>query len=138
MTTDRRGLVAAACLAAFALHNLEEGLAYARMHDAVSARIAAAGLVWWRPTPAQFDLALLTRTLTVALALGWAARGGVTRARLAVLQALPLVMLANVVVPHVPAALLMGGYVPGLLTALAVNIPVSLWALRVLRSQKIP
>jgi len=138
MTTDRRGLVAAACLAAFASHNLEEGLAYARMHEAVSARIAAGGLAWWRPTPAQFDLALLALTVAVALALGWAARGRITRTRLTVLRALPLVMLANVVVPHVPAALLMGGYVPGLLTALAVNIPVSLWALKILRSQKIP
>ena len=138
MTTDRRGLIATACLGAFALHNLEEGLAYARMHDAAGARIAAAGLVWWRPTPAQFDLALLGLTLAVGLALGWAARGSVSRTRLAVLRALPLVMLANVVVPHVPAAILLGGYAPGLLTALAVNIPVSLWALNALRTQKIP
>lgn len=41
------------------------------------------------------------------------------------LRLLAAVMVLNVVVPHLPAAVLTGGYVPGLVTALLINLPVA-------------
>lgn len=37
---------------------------------------------------------------------------------------LAVVMVANVLVPHVPAALATGGYVPGLLTSVLLALPL--------------
>ena len=43
-------------------------------------------------------------------------------------------MLANVFVPHVPAAILFRGYAPGVVTAVLINLPVmSLLTFRMLR-----
>jgi hypothetical protein len=43
-------------------------------------------------------------------------------------------MLANVFVPHVPAAIVFHGYSPGLVTAVLINLPVmSILAFRMLR-----
>lgn len=43
-------------------------------------------------------------------------------------------MLANVFVPHVPAAIVFRGYAPGVLTAVLINLPVmSILAIRMLR-----
>jgi len=33
-------------------------------------------------------------------------------------------MLANVLVPHIPASLVFGGYTPGVVTAVLINLPV--------------
>lgn len=41
------------------------------------------------------------------------------------LRLLAAAMVLNVVVPHAPAAVIVGGYVPGLVTALLVNLPVA-------------
>jgi hypothetical protein len=43
-------------------------------------------------------------------------------------------MLANVVVPHVPAAIVFHGYAPGVVTAVLINLPVmSILVIRMLR-----
>jgi Protein of unknown function with HXXEE motif len=43
-------------------------------------------------------------------------------------------MLANVFVPHVPAAIVFHGYAPGLVTAVLINLPVmSMLVIRMLR-----
>lgn len=41
------------------------------------------------------------------------------------LRILAAVMVINVTVPHVPAAFITGGYVPGLFTAPSLNLPVA-------------
>ncbi|MCO6010904.1 HXXEE domain-containing protein [Actinoallomurus purpureus] len=40
------------------------------------------------------------------------------------------VMLLNVALPHVPAALVARGYAPGLVTAVGLNLPIGLAVLR--------
>jgi len=47
------------------------------------------------------------------------------------------VYLVNVLVPHLPAALATRGYVPGLTTALLINLPVGLLLLRQARREGI-
>ncbi len=45
-----------------------------------------------------------------------------------------IAMLANVFIPHVPAAIVFRGYAPGVVTAVLINLPVmSLLAIRMLR-----
>lgn len=116
--------------AAFAAHNLEEGLAFPAMRDAIAARAHAWGLPWWSPGTATSSAALLVLTVVAGVAMLWAARTPPSDAKRTAVRALAWVMLANILLPHVPAALWLGGYTPGLVTAVAVNLPVSLWALR--------
>jgi hypothetical protein len=55
----------------------------------------------------------------------------VRRSRPGLVTLLAAVMLVNVVVPHVPLALISGGYAPGVVTAVLLNLPVDLlWLLR--------
>lgn len=47
-----------------------------------------------------------------------------------------IAMLANVFVPHVPAAIVVRGYAPGVVTAVLINLPVmSLLAVRMVRER---
>ena len=47
-----------------------------------------------------------------------------------------IAMLANVFVPHVPAAIVFRGYVPGVVTAVLINLPVmSILAIRMVRER---
>ncbi|KAE8763387.1 HXXEE domain-containing protein, partial [Georgenia thermotolerans] len=49
------------------------------------------------------------------------------------LAVLAVVMVVNVAVPHVPGALLTGGYVPGVVSAVVVNLPIAVLYLRARR-----
>ncbi|HEY8616831.1 HXXEE domain-containing protein [Phenylobacterium sp.] len=116
-------------LAALSLHNLEEALTYA------GSRPRAAALIGWfqpgleAPEPASFHAALLLVSLGAAVLLLWAAHTQAERAGWLAVRATALVLLVNVFVPHVPAAIAFGGYAPGVVTALAVNLPLGLWLL---------
>lgn len=52
------------------------------------------------------------------------------------LRILAWILLLNVVAPHVPAAILAGGYAPGVVTALLLNLPAAVWLLRVSRGER--
>lgn len=123
-------------LAAFILHNLEEALAYRAMHGEIRATLAARGVPWWSPSPDQFSMALALLTLAVANLIVWAVQGEPTHGKVQALRILAAILLINIAVPHVPAAQLLGGYAPGLLTAVAINLPVGLAVLRMLRRER--
>jgi hypothetical protein len=109
----------------FAVHNLEEGLTIGRYLPRVRARLPArlrtafAGLDSRRYA---FLLVAITLTAFLIAAFGDLAAPGAAGYALLALQA---TMLVNVV-SHVAAALLLRGYGPGLVTALALNLPFSL------------
>lgn len=119
--------------AAFAAHNLEEGLTFPAMRGGIAARAHELGLPWWSPGAVGSTAALVVLTLAAGAAMLWAAQAPVSDAKRKAVRALAWVMLANVLLPHVPAAFVLGGYTPGLVTAVAVNLPLSLWALRATR-----
>lgn len=112
---------------ALLLHNLEEALtvgAYLeRSQRAVSEwpvlRETAA-----RVTPDSFGWSLLAVSATAAVAVALGARWPVLP------KVLAWIMLINVAVPHVPAAIALGGYSPGVLSAVLVNLPYAVWFLR--------
>jgi len=106
-------------------HNLEEGLTFARYAPRVRA-LAPAGVASLIPDVATMYLALVVLTLAsfVLAALTrsrqWATYG---------LLLVAAVLFVNVAW-HVVAALWLGGYAPGLITALVVNLPATVAALR--------
>lgn len=116
---DRRLLLAAPAL--LTLHNLEELLAMPRALPAVAARMPDAA----RTLLPSVTLPMFALALAVATVLPWAfagmalagRRGGVYLVLL--VQATLLVNVAS----HLAAAALLGGYAPGLATAILVNLP---------------
>jgi hypothetical protein len=109
------------------LHNAEEAAMVARYLPVVRARLPAA-LQGMTPTPEQLYGALAVVTaIPVALALfaHWRATRRWATYGLLIVAA---VLLVNVVW-HLGAAAWLGGYAPGLVTAVVVNLPVTSVAL---------
>jgi hypothetical protein len=120
-----RPIIAAALFAALLLHNAEEALAYAHTRPAAEALIGRA-----LPSPDAFRAALAGVSIAGGALLCWAAVGRDTPGRRRVLRLVAAVLFVNVFVPHVPAALLLGGYAPGVATALFINLPLSAFVWR--------
>jgi hypothetical protein len=114
-----------------ALHNAEEAMFFPRYLPFVLGRLppgwrAVAGPV----TSGQVWLALAMVTLAaVGLAL-WAALRPASRAPLWLLLLLQTTALLNVVWHIGAAVVLFRGYAPGLVTALLINLPFSIYLLR--------
>ena len=112
-------------VAAFTAHNVEEALTMpAFLRDAARGPLGAFGVGEHLLPPflvavtAVTILGLaITATHAIAPRLAWPRDA---------LRILAWVMLVNVAVPHVPAAVISGGYAPGLATALAVTLPVTI------------
>lgn len=115
------------------LHNFEEALTMAKYLPLMEQQLS--GVVFARRFAAIEDLSwfyssLLGATLVpVAVVLG-ATTGRPSRAKAWAVAFVQSVMLANVLVPHVVLAAVVGGYVPGLVTALGINLPYSIYFLR--------
>ena len=121
-------------LAAFCLHNLEEALTYARHRGKAGALLEALlGIPINVPSPATCYVLLMDVTLAAALLtfrIHLAPPGRCPRRAVAVSAA---ILLTKVFVPHLPVALLMSGYAPGVVTAVAINAPLALLVLAGMR-----
>jgi hypothetical protein len=124
----RRGRAAALLAAALTLHDLEEAVGYPLTRPKLLALWPAA------PATAAFWAALAGVTVAGVLAALWAGSGAASGAKTAILRTIGWVLLVNVLAPHVPAAFVLGGYAPGAVTAVLVNVPVCIVALRLLRA----
>jgi hypothetical protein len=117
--------------AALALHNLEEGLAVKAMAPEIARLLAqhlpALAAVW---RPEAFYRSLAAATLLPLAGVVYATTGRPSAGKEALLAVLAAVLLLNVFVPHVPAAVVLGGYAPGVATAVLLNLPVSALFLR--------
>jgi hypothetical protein len=117
-----------------ALHNAEEGLTASTYLPLVREYIEsvpalrAAGVV--PPSLPRLYLALVIVTLIPALLIVWATTGRDTVAKRAAVVAVAAALLWNVFLPHVSAMILLLGYAPGGLTAVAVNLPFCLYLFR--------
>lgn len=114
-----------------AVHNLEEGLLMQRYLPAAQAAVPA---FFRRPVGLydypQFVALLIVLTIAAFLI---AAFGGLTRPGSTAgyaLLAVQATLLLNVA-SHIGAAFVLRGYSPGLVTALFVNLPFSLWLIAV-------
>ena len=116
-----------------ALHNLEEALTMAAFLPQI--RQLLSGLVSPQGLAATHDLSwfyssLPWATLLPAAVVWVATTGRPSRAKAWAVAFVQSLMLANVVIPHVVAAAVVGGYVPGLVTAVGINLPYSIYFLR--------
>jgi hypothetical protein len=116
------------------LHNAEEGLTaswYLPLVREYIARIPLlrdSGLV--PPSLARLYFALVVVTVVPALLIGWATTGRDSVAKRASVIAVAAALLWNVFLPHLSEMIVLGGYAPGGITALAVNFPFCVYLLR--------
>ena len=114
-------------LAALLLHNLEEALtvgAYLERSQRAVSQWPVLSDAATQVTPVSSGWALFAVSAAAAVAVALGARWPVLPRLLA------WVMVINLVVPHVPAAIALGGYSPGVLSAVLVNLPYAVWFLR--------
>lgn len=113
---------------ALVLHDAEEAAGYPLARPDVLAFFPSAPplVVAWA--------ALAVVTLAGVAAAAWAGRGPASAGKTGMLRAIAAILLVNVLVPHVPAAVVLGGYAPGVITAVALNLPAAVLALRLLRA----
>lgn len=113
-----------------ALHNFEEWLTFPTFGD-VGGRVASRlNLEVTRLPWEAVQLGLIIVTIAPALIVVWASTGRESRAKDFLVLMVAGIFLANVFAPHIPAAILAGGYSPGVITATAVNLPFCLWLFR--------
>jgi hypothetical protein len=113
------------------LHNLEEAVSYPLMRPEVEQLVQKVAPEVQLPATGDFQLALLLLTVAVAVLLYWAAKTRHENLSWIAIKAVAVVLLANILAPHLPAAVALGGYAPGVVTAVAVNLPIGLWVLSV-------
>jgi hypothetical protein len=117
--------------ALLALHNVEEAAFFPRYLPLVLSRVPET----WRPvvgpiTLGQVWVALGVVTLMPFAIAWWATRRPENKAAIWLLLLIQATVLLNVAWHVAAAALLFGGYAPGLATAVAVNLPFSIYLLR--------
>lgn len=112
------------------VHNTEEALTYASTRSEATDLVQRVWPAAQLPGAEAFQVAALLLTAGVGALLAWAARTHRERPAGLAQEVVAAVLLANVFIPHLPAAILLGGYAPGVITALAFNLPLSVWILR--------
>ena len=118
------------CLAA---HNLEEGLTAESYFPKVKTLLAnriPASLVALVPGVQEFYIALIGATVIPLLMTVVGTTGKPAPLRNYLSPLLAVILLLNVFVPHGPAAIALGGYAPGVVTAVFVNLPFTIYFLR--------
>lgn len=104
---------------AVVLHNAEEAIWMPGWEADHAAQLPIAV-----PGAAKVRLALFVLTVAVLVVTALSARKGPGTIWAYLTFGYIVAILANVFVPHVPAAMLFRGYVPGLITAVAINLPL--------------
>jgi len=121
-------------VAVFALlHNLEEGLTMPRYAPVVRQRlsgVAPAVLLAATRDLSWFCVALVVATVVPTLVVLVATTGRRGRAAAWAVVFVQSLFFVNVFVPHIPAAVALGGYAPGVVTAVAVELPYGVYFLR--------
>lgn len=113
-----------------ALHNWEEWLtfpSFLRTNVLMAERV---GMPFDVPTWPVLQMAIVLVTLTSVFTIAVASTGKPSRVKHILLCWIASIYLANVLIPHIPAAIFVGGYAPGLFTALFINLPICLLLLR--------
>ena len=114
-----------------ALHNLEEGVFFPRYVPRVLGRLPTGVRDWIGPvSPREMGVALVLATVIPLGFCLWAAACPASRTALWLVLAMWATLLLNVVWHVTAAVVLFGGYAPGVVTAVALNLPVSLLVLQ--------
>jgi hypothetical protein len=108
---------------AITLHNLEEAIWLPAWSNNSGK--------WHRPVaPSAFRFAVAVLTALAFIVTIWSARGGPESVGTYLLTGYALGMLLNVVLPHLLVTIALRSYMPGLVTAVLLNLPVTVLLLR--------
>jgi hypothetical protein len=118
-----------ALIPAIALHNFEEWLTFPYFRQSYEEMIERIGLGIQPPSWAVTQLALVIATIIPVFGIALAARGQRSRIKDFFICFIAAVFLANAFLPHIPAVIVMGGYAPGVITAVLINLPLCAWLL---------
>ena len=77
-----------------------------------------------------FYVALVIATVVPIVVVAVATAGSYGRFRAWAVVFVQSLFLVNVLIPHVPAAIVLGGYAPGLVTAVGLQLPFSVYFIR--------
>ena len=121
--------------AAVMLHNLEEGLTFEAMWPTVQGRLADIGIALWWDRP-QIIAPALAIMAAIVFALIAAAARTPTRMWLWTALLVQAVMLINAGWHVLIAVTVMHGYTPGLITAVALNVPLSWYVCAIARRER--
>lgn len=117
-----------------ALHNAEEAVtadAYLpRVREIIGRIPALRDADVAPPSLPRLYLALVVVTLVPALIIAWATTGRDSFVKRQLVAFIAAALLWNVFLPHLSAILVLRGYAPGSLTALAVNLPFCVYFFR--------
>lgn len=111
-----------ALIPAIAAHNFEEWLTFPIYGETAHVLASRLGIPFAAPSWGTLQLALVLVTVVPALLVVWASIGRQHRLKDFAVCAVAAIFLVNVFVPHLPAAIAAGGYTPGLLTAVGINL----------------
>lgn len=118
------------------LHNAEEAFGYTYANESGLKLLDEWGLQSLAVSPESFRLALGAVTAFAAVVAAWLVFARESRASLWVVRIWAAILVLNVFVPHLPAAILSGGYVPGIVTAVFLNLPIGIVCLRATASPR--
>ena len=116
--------------ALFVLHNAEEAIGFVYASESWLRLLDTFGMRSLAMPPATFLRSLATVTAFSAVIAAWIMFAPETRATLWAVRIWAAILVVNVFVPHLPAAVLAGGYVPGVATAVLLNLPLGVACLR--------
>jgi hypothetical protein len=107
----------------FTIHNTEEAIGTASflLPQAINLPIAL-------PRPVSMIAVVITITVMAWCLLFWAVRHNNVAAKRNVLMLSMFIFLLNAFFPHIIAAIVLRCYVPGVVTAVVLYLPYSLWA----------
>jgi hypothetical protein len=118
------------------VHNTEEAVAFTRVWALVRERVAEEAGIRLSATPEPMYAALIIATVAPAVIIAWAARQPDRPVRLWSALLIQTVMFLNAFA-HVAAALFVfHGYAPGLLSAVLLNVPFSIFVYRKARQER--
>ncbi|MEQ1724527.1 MAG: HXXEE domain-containing protein [Sphingopyxis sp.] len=121
-----------------AAHNFEEWLTFPHFGEIMSLVRAKVGLSMAAPPPwPVMQMALILVTVLPALIILWANTGRANAVKTWLICWTASIFLANVFIPHIPASFILGGYSPGVLTAVLVNLPFCMLLLMKARTEKL-
>ena len=117
-----------------AVHNAEEAVTAAaylpRVHEIIERIPALREAGVGPPSLPRLYFALVVVTLVPALIIAWATTGRDSPVKRQVVAFITAALLWNVFLPHLSAVVVLRGYAPGSLTALAVNLPFCVYFFR--------
>jgi uncharacterized protein with HXXEE motif len=114
-----------------ALHNFEEGVFFPRYLPRVLGRLPAGARDWIGPVTTREMGAALVLATVIPLGFSlWAAARPTSRAALWLVLVMWSTLLLNALWHMAAALVLFGGYAPGVVTAVLLNLPISILVLR--------